>query len=366
MEARLFHVATLAIVLVSMGASYRTQNFIVDAPSPQLAKEIGDAAERFRHDLAIEWTGKTMPPWSAPCMLTANVSPNLGAGGATSFVFERGEVFGWRMTIQGSRERILDSVLPHEITHTVFACHFRQALPRWADEGACTTVEHASERAKQQRMLITFLKTGRGISFSQMFAMKEYPSDILPLYSQGYSLARYLIAQGGKRKFLEFLATGMEDENWPRAIREHYGHESMLALQTTWLDWVRQGSPLDRLGTTALASATPTRRPRPQANLIYHAGREEKIAGAAGPLVPVRKPRPATVAARTDWRERGTVAGRSGSASSLAPNAYAQAAYEEPISSGAPQQLARPQPVEKARQIILEWDQASAYDRARK
>ena len=44
-----------------------------------------------------------------------------GAGGATSFVFDRGEVFGWKMNIQGSRERILDSVLPHEVTHTIFA-----------------------------------------------------------------------------------------------------------------------------------------------------------------------------------------------------------------------------------------------------
>ena len=61
------------------------------------------------------------------------------------------------MSIQGSRQRILDSVLPHEVTHTIFASHFRQPLPRWADEGACTTVEHASERAKQEKMLIEFL-----------------------------------------------------------------------------------------------------------------------------------------------------------------------------------------------------------------
>ena len=55
------------------------------------------------------------------------------------------EVFGWDMKIQGSEERVLDSVLPHEVTHTIFASHFRQPLPRWADEGACTTVEHVSE-----------------------------------------------------------------------------------------------------------------------------------------------------------------------------------------------------------------------------
>ncbi len=147
------------------------------------------------------------------------------------------------MTIQGSLERILDSVLPHEVTHTIFATHFRQPLPRWADEGACTTVEHTSERNKQQHLLVNFLRTGRGIAFSQMFAMKEYPHDVLPLYSQGYSVARWLVQQGGRQKFLNFIADGLRDENWPRATKTHYGYDNLAVLQEQWLAWVRQGSP---------------------------------------------------------------------------------------------------------------------------
>jgi len=119
-------------------AGYRTTNFTVDAPTPQLAKQIGDSAEQWRSQLSKEWLGKELPNWSKPCPIKAKVASSLGAGGATSFVFDNGEVFGWRMEIQGSRERILDSVLPHEVTHTIFASHFRQPLPRWADEGACT------------------------------------------------------------------------------------------------------------------------------------------------------------------------------------------------------------------------------------
>ena len=124
--------AALAIALPAWGASYRTPNFIVRAPTPQLAREIGQAAETFRRDLAIEWLGKEMPQWTARCPITARVGRNLGAGGETSFMFDDGEVFGWRSTIQGSRERILDSVIPHEILHTILASHFRRPLPRWA------------------------------------------------------------------------------------------------------------------------------------------------------------------------------------------------------------------------------------------
>jgi hypothetical protein len=251
-------VATLAawaaVGHAAVAAGYRTANFLVDAPSDALARKIGDAAEQYRHTLAVEWLGAAMPRWSRPCPIKAQVAPHLGAGGATSFVFDKGEVFNWTMSIQGSEERILDSVLPHEITHTIFASHFRRPLPRWADEGACTTVEHPVERARQHRMLIEFLATGRGIAFPQMFMMKEYPADVLPLYSQGYSLARYLIERGGRHTYVSFVADGLATENWSAALTKHYGIGSVAQMQHVWLDWVKQGCPAP---PAALASATP-------------------------------------------------------------------------------------------------------------
>jgi hypothetical protein len=253
----MFRAAFLAVALASLGASYRTQNYLVTAQTKQIAQQVGDAAERFRRDLAIEWLGREMPAWSQPCPIQVQVGERLGAGGATSFVFDRGEVFGWQMTIQGSLERVLDSVLPHEVTHMVFASHFRRPLPRWADEGACTTVEHPAERTKQQQMLIQFLKTGKGIPFSSMFAMKEYPADVLPLYAQGHSLATYLIQQGGKAKFLQFVHDGLQNENWTAVTHRHYGFANLRILQDTWLDWVAKGSPpLESVVATPAASGS--------------------------------------------------------------------------------------------------------------
>jgi hypothetical protein len=287
MEARLTRAALLAAVLCSLGARYKTQNFIVTASTPQIAEQVGQAAEQFRRELAIDWLGKELPNWAEPCPISVKTGPKMGAGGATSFLFDRGEVYGWRMNIQGSLERVLDSVLPHEVTHTIFASHFRQPLPRWADEGACTTVEHESERKKQEQMLIQFLKTGRGIPFSRMFVMKEYPSDVMPLYSQGYSLARYLIKQGGKRKYLNYLAEGLRSEDWVGVTRAHYGFNSLGTLQNSWLDWVRQGSPLDlEQGDSTTTLASHERRPRPEPNLIYRAQSEDP---PASKLVPVER-----------------------------------------------------------------------------
>lgn len=244
MEARLLRFAILfATVSPTFAASHRTTNFIVTAPSRALAKEIADAAEGFRYNLAMEWLGHELPQWQRPCPIMAIVNPRLGAGGKTSFSFRNRQPFDWEMEVQGSRERILDSVLPHEVTHTIFATHFGGPLPRWADEGACTTVEHASERKKQDDWLIRFIHQNRGIPFNHMFRMTEYPDDIMPLYAQGYSVARYLIFQGGKRKFVKFVGDGMRTNNWNAALQQHYDYRRIGDLQVAWEDWLSRGRP---------------------------------------------------------------------------------------------------------------------------
>src|SRR5205085_2810776 len=98
-------------------------------------------AEHYRKQKAVEWLGQEMPPWPKPCPL--KVSPKgQGAGGATRFNYDyRGNYDILDMGIEGDVERMLHSVLPHEVTHTVFAYFFRYPVPRWADEGGSVLSE---------------------------------------------------------------------------------------------------------------------------------------------------------------------------------------------------------------------------------
>jgi hypothetical protein len=376
MDALLARCAILAAAVLSLGASYRSPNFIVEAPTAPMAEQIGRAAETYRRQLAIEWTGQEMRNWAQPCPITAHVGDHLGAGGATSFVFEHGEVFDWRMTIQGSLVRILDSVLPHEVTHTVFATHFRQPLPRWADEGACTTVEHDSEKAKQQKMLISFLQTGRGIAFSRMFVMREYPHDVMPLYSQGFSVARFLVAQGGRRKFLDYLSDGMQDENWTRATQQHYGFDSLLTLQNQWLDWVRKGSPpLPATGDTpplvAVNDSAKPERPGPDLNAPERPSpgpASATLAASDGASVYDVASNHGALAkssgAKHDdaWRRRGAEPNKIAASERKPPGDSAVAADDH---RPAPQyQVTRPQEIQRPRQVILEWSRPPGADSA--
>lgn len=349
------------LLLASMGASRRTANFIVETDDPNFAQQVAQAAEAFRHDLAVAWLGEAMPNWSQPCVMSVQVGSHLGAGGATTFKFENGEVFEWRMSIQGSRERILDSVLPHEITHMIFASHFREPLPRWADEGGATSVEHASERDKHRQMLPVFLRSGRGIAFNQMFAMMEYPPDFMPLYAQGYSLAEFLIQANGRRAFVEFLDDGLKKEDWPSAVERRYGIKDLGSLQNTWLAWVRQGAPLAKPGEsmpTQLLAANG-RRPRPEPNLIYHVRGEQPPvltaamtsihSSASQPTNPTTLPALAanvphsepTTLPVSGWQvpgERAVVM-----AGATTPPAH------DPFST----QVARPQPMDQPRETVL-------------
>src|SRR5207248_250559 len=104
-----------------MGATTRTQNFEVHAPTPEIAQQAAQWAEYYRKAKAIEWLGQEMPPWPRPCPLYLTVNTQ-GPSGATSFSFHpQGGVMDMKMEIQGPLDRLLASVLPHEITHTVFA-----------------------------------------------------------------------------------------------------------------------------------------------------------------------------------------------------------------------------------------------------
>jgi hypothetical protein len=301
-----------------------------------------------------------MPNWSQPCVLTVQAAPQLGAGGATTFKFQDGEVFEWRMSIQGSRERILDSVLPHEITHMIYASHFRQPLPRWADEGGATSVEHASERNKYRQMLPQFLQSGRGIAFDQMFAMMDYPTDYMSLYAQGYSLAEFLIQTSGRQTYVKFLDDGLKSDDWSGAVERHYGVKDLGTLQDTWLAWVRQGAPLAKPGQARPATllAVAEHRPRPEPNLIYRVRNNQPPPMLTGEMAPIHAApsHPTTLPAlavnvprsepkvlpASGWRVAGDPTRAAPAASSTVPSA-------DPFST----QVAHPQPMEPPRQTVL-------------
>jgi hypothetical protein len=229
----------LAGVFASLGAQYPTTNFIVEAPSPEIAQQVGDYAEHYRKEKALQWLGHEMPTWGQRCPIRVTLTMN-GSGGATTFAFDRGTIVSQNMHIEGRLDRLLASVLPHEVTHTVFAYRFRTPVPRWADEGGAVLSEDEEERARHDQLVRQILNTpGKSIRLRTLFTLRDYPREVMSLYAEGYSVSNFLVSLSDRATFLNFVDHGMR-YGWDSAIQTHYSaYHNIEELEQGWLNQLR-------------------------------------------------------------------------------------------------------------------------------
>lgn len=236
----------LVVVASAAAGAHETTNFVISAPNAQVARQAGEFAERYRKQKALEWLGREMPPWGQKCPLEIKLTPGgrgTSGGGATTFAFDRGAILEQRMQVEGDLEQVLHSVLPHEITHTVFAYHFRDKVPRWADEGGSVLSENDFERSRHDDLVRRSLAGGRAFRLRYLFDLENYPrdgQDVMTLYAQGYAVVRYLVEQKGKPAFLNFVADAKRF-GWDQALRNHYQIQSVEQLEQIWLEWMKRG-----------------------------------------------------------------------------------------------------------------------------
>jgi hypothetical protein len=247
------HLVVVCLTALCMGAQYRTTNFVVDAPTPQIAQQLAQYAEHYRKEKALLWIGREMPAWGVPLPVQVTVTMN-GAGGATSFAFDHGQILKQEMHIEGSLDRLLASVLPHEVTHTVFAYHFRCPVPRWADEGGAVLSEDEPERNRHDMLCRQLLNSpGQSIQLRTLFGLREYPQGkVMALYAEGYSVANFLVSQSSRGALINFVACGMT-EGWDRACQQHYHYRNVEELEQAWLNSLRNPRP----AATELVQNTP-------------------------------------------------------------------------------------------------------------
>jgi hypothetical protein len=251
-------------VLVALGvilpgaaraASYATRNFQVEAPTAEAAKRVGDHAEACRQAIARAWLGRELPDWPRRCPIRVELTGGE-AGGITSFSFDRGRVADQDIKVEGRLDRILASALPHEVTHTIFAAYFGGPMPRWADEGASLLSEDRREKDRHDRIVHDLLRKRTELPLRTLFAMEDYPRDLMGFYGQGYGVSKFLIAIGGRPRFLAFVKAG-QDGGWDAAAAAHYGLADCRELDRAWRSWqnVQLAARADGDPDAALAQA---------------------------------------------------------------------------------------------------------------
>jgi hypothetical protein len=231
-------------------AEYRSANFQVTADSAHIAREVAQAAEELRSTLARDWLDQPLETWNSRCSIRVE-SQKTGGSGWTSYRLLGGNVTRLGIRIQGPPERLLEYILPHEMTHAILVSALGTTLPRWADEGAAMLAESPSERFRQRLLVEQLLANGDLIPLSQILTLNKYPRDHASLkafYAQSLLLADFLISRGGHARFLTFVKDGQAD--WDQAIQSHYDFENTNLLESAWSDWIVQ-TARDRKATVS-------------------------------------------------------------------------------------------------------------------
>jgi hypothetical protein len=224
-------------------AIHRTENFDVSAGSGATAQLIARQAEDLRSTLSQEWLGEKLPSWPQRCVVKVNTGVDR-LSGDTTYTIVHGRVTRWQMVLNGPLERIVETLLPHEVLHTILASHFRNAVPRWADEGAALSVEAEADRRRLWAQEGPRLTKGPWQPLQEMFMTDTYPADrgnLRAFYAQGAVVTEFLLA-GGKARFLEFVQAGIRD-GWDRSAAACYGFADVESLESAWIDWLRNDRP---------------------------------------------------------------------------------------------------------------------------
>jgi len=198
--------------------TYKTANFVVTAPTEMMARVMAHEAEHHRKELAKKWLRAELPAWTKPCAL--NYTRALGAtNGATTFTFGRKAgaptLETAEMELRGEFLKVLETALPHEVTHTVLASHLKRPIPRWADEGIALQAESPQSHADHDVKVRELLNAGRGVRLRVLFRMTDYPKDVMVAYAQGHSVVRFLLtreidskSQTPETRLLKFVDAG--------------------------------------------------------------------------------------------------------------------------------------------------------------
>lgn len=236
----------LGVATSTFAAKFQTANFVVTADSPAVAKAVAEEAEKWRAALAKHWLEKPLKNWPETCRIEVSTY-NTGGSGWTSYQKLGGKTVRVGIRMQGPPDRLLEYVLPHELTHAVLASALGEAMPRWADEGAAMLSESESQKLRQSLVARQLVETGEMIPIRQLMQMAEYPqskSRLHAFYAQSLTLTEFLISQGGQARFLEFVHDG-RCENWDLALSQHYQWENVEALQGAWSEWIHKNPGQD-------------------------------------------------------------------------------------------------------------------------
>jgi hypothetical protein len=218
--------------------------------SAALAARVAQGGEAQRRQQLKLWTvAAPDTPWSPRCDVYLFPSTQVliqmsgreakaGSASARPSQLYRGRMISRRINLAADDEHLLESTLPHEISHVVVTDLLEgKRVPLWADEGLAVLAELSDQtRTRYAEVVADYLARRQTFAVPALLQMTRYPDREYTslFYAQSTSLTRLFLDRSGRSTLLAFLRASAAG-SVETALKQHYGM-TLLELQNLWLD----------------------------------------------------------------------------------------------------------------------------------
>ncbi|MCX7805949.1 MAG: hypothetical protein N3A38_12270 [Planctomycetota bacterium] len=230
---------------------YESPRFTIYHRDTGLASKCAAELERILSRLLAEMIPDGSPPWiSKPAVylhatreeyVEATGQPEWTGGFSryvASGVLTSATIHSW-----ASCPRLKGSVLPHELTHLVFAGVMpnREKIPRAIHEGIA--IFHETDDRRSQLLALLRSKTGSReyIPLQRLLGMPDYPPDPDLFYAESYALVACLIERKGIAAFLS-ACRRISGENAGRELAALAGSPDIESLERDMISRLAAGA----------------------------------------------------------------------------------------------------------------------------
>lgn len=154
---------------------------------------------------------------------------------------DRKQITTRKVHLRADQPRLVEAVLPHEVTHVVVADLFTvQQIPRWADEGMAVLAEPESEQKLRAADLQESLSSGQVFELRQLMSTDTpRAKDWSVYYAQSVSITRFLVEQGTPAQLIQFVRESGR-KGAEAALRDVYRIGGFEELQKQWQSYAQQ------------------------------------------------------------------------------------------------------------------------------
>jgi hypothetical protein len=211
------------------------QNFLVSAPTEELAREVLNRAEELRRDIAREWLGKELPPSIGHTVVDVFVSKTEHHGlTSPSRDMKRPSFMMWLTT---TPQEAVGPLLAHEVTHVVLLARYPGQVVPWVDEGIACRYDDQESKLVRRDLINWFRETGNWPSLASILDADRILARDHAAFAVSSSMVEFLLTRGTKAQLLAFAVDGHK-RGWDAALRSHYSFADVSALERSWQAWV--------------------------------------------------------------------------------------------------------------------------------